>query len=136
MADPHLTKMNSHITSTHLTNTVARIAARFARHSLHASRAVACFALHSCSAAWAAAHVAPCSHSAARAAARIDPLVVACGSLLSLPTVLNIFYAPRASALRINCWRVMLLRHHVVACRPLSLLPTAAFDRLNIFLLP
>ena len=136
MADPNLTKMNSHLTSSHLSNSAARIAARFARHSHHASRDVACFALHSGSAARLAARVAPCSHSAARAAARIAPLVVACGSLLSLPTVLNIFYAPRASALRINCWRVMLLRHHVVACRPLSLLPTAAFDRLNIFLLP
>ena len=82
MADPNLTKMNSHLTSSHLSNSAARIAARFTHHSHHASRAAAYFALHSRSAARAAARVASCSHSAARAAACIAPLVVACGSLL------------------------------------------------------
>ena len=76
MVDPHLTKMNSHPTSSHLANSTARIVARFALHSHHASRAAACFALR--------------FRSAAQTAARIAPLVVACGSLLSLPTVLNV----------------------------------------------
>ena len=122
MADPHLTKMNSHPTSSHLTNSAARTATHFARHSHHALRAAACFALH--------------SRSAARPAACVAPLMVACGSLLSLPTVLNVSSAPRAAAPRFHCWRVLLLRFPVVACGPLSCMPTAAFDKLSVFSAP
>ena len=112
MADPHRMKMNSHPTISRLTNLDARIAARFARHSHHASRAAACFTLY--------------SRSPAQADGRIAPLVVDCGALLSLPTVLNVSSAP-------HCWRVLVLCLLVVACGSLSCVPTAAFDKLSVF---
>ena len=128
----HLMKMNSYPKSSHPTNSAARAAARFAHHSLCDARAVARFALYSRSAARGVARVALRFYSAARAAARIAPLAVACGSLLSLPTVLNVSSAPRAAAPRIYCWRVLPLRPLVVDCGSLSSLPTVAFDKLNV----